>query len=72
MQKTELAQQFDMKDLGPLNYFLGIKVAHSPKDYFLSQSKYIIDILQWVRLTDCQTIDTHLEFNAWYRWYFFA
>lgn len=66
MQKTKLTQRFDMKDLGPLSYFLGIKVAHFPKHYFLSQSKYITDIIQRAQLIDCRTVDTHLEFNVRY------
>ena len=29
--KTELARQFKMKDLDSLRYFLGIKLAYSPR-----------------------------------------
>lgn len=50
--KTKLTRQFDMKDLGSLCYFLSIDVAHFPRGYLLSQSKYIVDILQQAQLTD--------------------
>ena len=31
--KKQLGEQFQMSDLGPLSYFLGIEVLHSPKGY---------------------------------------
>jgi hypothetical protein len=31
--------------LGQLSYFLGIEVLHSAKGYYLSQSKYIQDLI---------------------------
>jgi hypothetical protein len=43
--KKQLGEQFEISDLGPLSYFLGIEVQHSPKKYFLSQSKYIEDLI---------------------------
>ena len=35
-----------MKDLGPLNYFLGLEVCRSIGSLFLSQTKYAIDLLK--------------------------
>jgi hypothetical protein len=55
-----------MKDLGYLRYFLSIKVASSPRGYLLSQSKYVADILEWIRLTDNKTVDTPIEVNIRY------
>ncbi|XP_017190466.1 uncharacterized mitochondrial protein AtMg00810-like [Malus domestica] len=40
-----LAQEFDIKYLGPLHYFLGIQIAHHSTGLFLSQSKYVSDLL---------------------------
>ena len=43
--KQHLQNEFGMKDLGFLRYFLGIEVAYSSRGYLLSQQKYISDIL---------------------------
>jgi hypothetical protein len=64
--KTWLARQFEMKDLGSFRYFLGIEVAYSPKDYLLSQSKYVADILEPTILTDNKIVNTLIEVNARY------
>ncbi|KAL9811756.1 putative RNA-directed DNA polymerase [Arabidopsis thaliana] len=37
---NELNKQFKMKDLGKLNYFLGIQAQFHQKGLFLSQQKY--------------------------------
>ncbi|XP_050219079.1 uncharacterized mitochondrial protein AtMg00810-like [Mercurialis annua] len=62
--KSELTQNFAMKDLGPLRYFLGIEVASFLKGYLLSQSKYISDIFERARLSDNKNVDTPIELNA--------
>ncbi|KAJ9173839.1 hypothetical protein P3X46_016935, partial [Hevea brasiliensis] len=43
--KTFLQTQFQTKDLGLLKYFLGIEVMRSKKGIFLSQRKYVLDLL---------------------------
>ncbi|XP_057981233.1 uncharacterized mitochondrial protein AtMg00810-like [Malania oleifera] len=64
--KSKLHHHFEMKDLGPLKYFISIEVAYSPKGYLLSQSKYVADVIQKTRLTDTRTIETPLELNVHY------
>ena len=61
--KLHLARQFEMKHLGSLNYFRGIEVAYSPRGYLLSQSKYIVNVLEHACLSDTRTIDTPLKLN---------
>ena len=43
--KSFLQTQFQTKDLGVLKYFLGIEVTRCKKSIFLSQKKYVLDLL---------------------------
>ncbi|CAL8175398.1 unnamed protein product [Prunus armeniaca] len=58
-----LASEFEMKSLGDLKYFIGIEVARSKHGIFLSQRKYILDLLPETGMLDCKPIDTHSEQN---------
>ncbi|BBH05273.1 ABC-2 type transporter family protein [Prunus dulcis] len=49
-----LATEFEMKDLGGLKYFLGIEVARSQQGIFLSQRKYVLDLLTDTGMLDCK------------------
>jgi hypothetical protein len=53
-----------MSDLGPLRYFLEIEISSTPERFFLSQEKYIQDLLNRASLTDHRTAETHIEFNV--------
>ncbi|XP_061363145.1 uncharacterized mitochondrial protein AtMg00810-like [Gastrolobium bilobum] len=54
---------FDMKDLGQLKYFLGIEIARSKQGIFLSQRKYILDLLADTGLPACKPVETPIEMN---------
>ena len=43
--KFFLHDQFHTKDLGMLKYFLGVEVMRSKRGIFLSQRKYVLDLL---------------------------
>uniref|UniRef100_A0A2N9EWH5 Reverse transcriptase Ty1/copia-type domain-containing protein n=1 Tax=Fagus sylvatica TaxID=28930 RepID=A0A2N9EWH5_FAGSY len=58
-----LAKEFEMKDLGALRYFLGIEVARSRHGIFLSQRKYVLDLLTETGMLACKPIDTPIEQN---------
>lgn len=59
--QSYLSKEFEMKDLGPLKYFLGIEVSRSTKGIFLSQRKYTLDLLEETGMSACQPIDTPLD-----------
>lgn len=59
-----LSQQFKIKNLERLNYFLSLEVALDFFGYYLSQAKYAMDILSQVRVIDNKVITTPIETNA--------
>jgi hypothetical protein len=61
--KRFLGQHFEMKDLGPLSYFLGLEVSSSSDSYYLTQAKYTSDLISRARITDSKIVDTPIEYN---------
>lgn len=55
---ADLNNQFVLKDLGPLHFFLGIEVTREADSYHLSQSKYIRDLLQRAELENSKPMST--------------
>ncbi|XP_065871845.1 uncharacterized mitochondrial protein AtMg00810-like [Euphorbia lathyris] len=50
-----------MKDLGPLNYFLGISITRTPGSLFLSQKKYANEILTKAGLSSSNSCTTPVD-----------
>ena len=53
-----LKQQFALKDLGTLHYFLGIEVLWSSNGVLLTQQKYIQDLIQKAKMDMANGIST--------------
>ncbi|BAH93941.1 Os07g0500000 [Oryza sativa Japonica Group] len=62
--KKKLSEQFMMSDLGPLSYFLGIEFTSTVDGYYLSQHRYIEDLLAQSGLTDTKTVTTPMELHV--------
>ncbi|BBH04952.1 P-loop containing nucleoside triphosphate hydrolases superfamily protein, partial [Prunus dulcis] len=55
-----LGGHFDIKDLGPLSYFLGLQVLHKDGTVHINQFKYAYDILQKANLLNSKPASTTL------------
>ena len=53
-----------MKDLGPLNYFLGLEVSSSTDGYYLTQAKYTSNLISRSSIIDSKIVDTPIEYNC--------
>ena len=62
--KDFLSQQFEMKDLGHLSYFLCLEITNSTDRLYITQAKYASELLSQVGLTDNKTVDTPVKFNV--------
>ncbi|KAH9689176.1 retrovirus-related pol polyprotein from transposon RE1 [Citrus sinensis] len=61
---TNLQTTFALKDLGELHYFLGIQVTKTATGLHLSQTKYIADLLNKVKMQDCTPCSTPMAANV--------
>ena len=54
---------FEMSDLGIMNYFLGMEIYQCSSSIFISQRKYVVDILKKFKLESCKEVATLLAQN---------
>lgn len=65
--KVILHSSFHMKDLGNLQYFMGLEVHTSKLGIFINQQEYTKDLITLARLYNSTPVDTPLEINVKYR-----
>jgi len=61
MTKKFLHSQFNLKDLGPVKYFLSIKFSASKNGIFITQRKYALEIIKDAWLLGAAPVDTPME-----------
>ena len=61
--KILLDQQFKLKDLGDLKFFLSLKIARSQKGIHLCQRKYTLELINDASLLGCKPTKTPMEHN---------
>jgi Reverse transcriptase (RNA-dependent DNA polymerase) len=59
--KVRLGNEFEVKDLEHLRYFLGIEVARGLKGIVLSQRKYVLDLLKMTDMLGCKPASTPID-----------
>jgi hypothetical protein len=59
--KNELCKEFEMKDLGPLHYFLGLEVWQDKNQLVLTQAKYAMEVLKQFKMENCKPISTPMD-----------
>jgi hypothetical protein len=61
--KRKLTTEFKMKDLGMMHYFLGLEVWQKLDKIFLSQGKYVVEILKRFEMMDCKSMPIPIMTN---------
>ena len=62
--KYKMTRDFEIKDLWPLKFFLGMEFARYKEGIFINQRKYILDIAKETGLLVCKIADTPVEVNV--------
>ncbi|GJX53207.1 putative ribonuclease H-like domain-containing protein [Tanacetum coccineum] len=64
--ETLMHDKFKMSAMGELNFFLGLQVLQKKDGIFLSQDKYVVDILHKFRFSDIRYLKGHPKLGLWY------
>ncbi|KAK1414359.1 hypothetical protein QVD17_30103 [Tagetes erecta] len=61
---SKLSDEFALKDLGELDYFLGVEIVRKNNDIILSQQKYIMELLQRAGLSNAKPVPTPMSTSS--------
>lgn len=61
--KNDMMQKYEMNDMGLLHYFLGIEVEQNKDGVFISQKKYVDNILKKFKMEACNPVPIPLVVN---------
>ena len=59
--KVYLHNQFRIKDLGKLHYFLGLEILYTETGMLISQRKFVLDLLKEYQCTEYSTLASPLD-----------
>ena len=59
-----MASEFEMSMIGELSYFLGLQIKQLKNGTFVSQGKYIKDMIKKFGMSDSKAISTPIETNG--------
>jgi hypothetical protein len=62
--KLDLASKFEMKDIGPMHYFLGLEVWQRLSEIFLGQGNYTLEILKRFRMEESRLMANSMVTNS--------
>jgi hypothetical protein len=53
--------EFEMSLLGELSFFLGLQICKSNQGFFISPTKYVIEMLKRFKMEDCKPVITPMQ-----------
>ena len=54
----DMMNEFEMSMIGEINFFLGLQIVQNKEGIFISQTKYLKDLLKRFGLENCKPIET--------------
>ncbi|KAH7351616.1 hypothetical protein KP509_19G006000 [Ceratopteris richardii] len=61
--KKKMEKEFKISDLGDLSYFLGMEIAYTQHGVYVTQERYLKNLLIKFKMDDCRVAPTPMEVN---------